>query len=210
MFGFSLMDLVIRMPPVLIALTVHEFMHAYTALRCGDTTARDMGRLTFNPLAHLDPIGTILIVLVGFGWAKPVPVNPYNFRHPGRDDMLVSFAGPASNFVLGILFALLLRTLLLLPVDLSGRYATGLVEMVKWGALINFLLGIFNLLPIAPLDGHHILRELLPYGARERFMQFSRFGPLLIIALWLFGGGIFRLMLTPAVILIELIAGVKI
>ena len=123
---------------------------------------------------------------------------------------VVSVAGPASNFVLGILFALLLRTLLLLPVDLSGRYAAGLLDMVIWGAMINFLLGIFNLLPIAPLDGHHILRELLPYGARERFMQFSRFGPLIIIALFIFGGGVFRLMWTPAVILIELISGVEI
>jgi len=208
--NISLEGIFIRVIPALIGLVVHEYMHAYTALRCGDTTARDMGRLTFNPKAHLDPIGTILIILVGFGWAKPVPVNPYNFRHPGRDDILVSVAGPASNFVLGILFALLLRTLTSLPIDFSGRYAAGLLMMVYWGAMINFLLGIFNLLPIAPLDGHHILRELLPYGARERFMQLNRFGPLIIIALFLFGGGIFRLMLTPAEILIKLIAGIEI
>ncbi|NIA21505.1 MAG: site-2 protease family protein [Anaerolineaceae bacterium] len=208
MLDLSPESIFIRVIPALIGLVVHEYMHAYTALRCGDPTARNMGRLTFNPKAHLDPIGTILIVLVGFGWAKPVPINPYNFRHPGRDDMLVSFAGPASNFVLGILFALLLRTLLLLPIDFSGRYAGGLLDMVYWGAMINFLLGIFNLLPIAPLDGHHILRELLPYEARERYMQLNRFGPLIIIALFIFGGGIFRLMLVPAQVLIGLIAGV--
>lgn len=180
------------MPVVLLSLTVHEFMHGYTAWRCGDPTAKSLGRLTLNPLAHLDLLGTICLMFAPIGWAKPVPINPYNFHHPRRDDILVSVAGVAANFVLAATAGLILRYLVLFHYypnpTLSLAAAWGIVALLL-AVKLNLGLCFFNLLPIAPLDGHHVVRELLPYPARARFMEFSRYGPIILLGLVLLSSG---------------------
>ncbi|MDP6379942.1 MAG: site-2 protease family protein [Phycisphaerae bacterium] len=176
--------LVIRAPVVILALTLHEFMHGYVAWRCGDPTARNMGRLTLNPLHHLDPIGTICLFLGPIGWAKPVIVNPLNFRRPSRDDMLVSFAGPGINFAIAIGLCLVMRLLVAMdywPAEESLGFI--LCQFLSVGAILNFALGLFNLIPLGPLDGHHILRELLPPRARDKYLAFNRYGMFIILAL---------------------------
>ncbi|MGB2997475.1 MAG: site-2 protease family protein [Phycisphaerae bacterium] len=193
-----IVHLLLRLPVVLFALTVHEYMHGYVALRCGDDTAYRAGRLTLNPLAHLDPIGTLCLMFAPIGWAKPVPVQPLNYRHPRRDEILVSGAGVTANFALGAVLAVALRLLLggglLPPTPLGAIFMLLLVN----GIIVNFGLGVFNLLPIPPLDGSHIFRELLPYHARETYRRVSAYGPIVLILLVLFGGRLFHgFLLVP-------------
>ncbi len=171
-------------PAVIIGLTIHELAHAYTAYKLGDMTAKNDGRLTFNPLKHIDPLGFILIVIAGFGWAKPVGFNPDNLKHKHRDEILISLAGPFSNFLLAILFLIVARMLFFLPY-FHGT-ATGLVVvnlLVLW-AVINFGLFVFNLLPIPPLDGSHVyttfLKEINPKLLQSMYM-YGTWGLLLII-----------------------------
>ena len=148
------------LPGIILGLTVHEFCHAYCAYKLGDNTARDQGRLTFNPIKHIDIIGFLFIIFAGFGWAKPVQFNPENLRNYRRDKALIAAAGPASNLVLGILLCLLLN--LLFPIIFKKILAEEnfyyhLHEVLIYAALINFGLFVFNLLPIPPLDGSHIV-----------------------------------------------------
>jgi Zn-dependent protease len=157
-----------------VVISVHEASHAYTANRLGDPTARLAGRMTLNPLAHIDPIGTVLlpfvlIILGGFvfGWAKPTPINPLNFRRPFRDSALVAFAGPASNFLMAVVIAVLFR---IFPAKI-------LMDLVA----INLLLGLFNLIPIPPLDGYKIVLGFLPKEAAARLMVLESYGPIFII-----------------------------
>jgi len=139
---------------IIFALTIHEFFHAWTAFYLGDSTAKDQGRLTINPLAHLDPFGTLLLFIAGFGWGKPVPFNPYNLRNQKWGPALVALAGPASNFFMALIIGLSLRFL-----TLTDPYLFLFLSYFVW---INLLLGIFNLMPIPPLDGSHILSVLFP------------------------------------------------
>jgi Zn-dependent protease len=173
--------------PALLALTLHEVAHGLAALWMGDSTAKDAGRLTLNPLKHLDLVGTIAIFIVRIGWAKPVPVNPSRFKNPAKGMLLVSAAGPAMNFLLAVAFAALLGALALLPVPAEGtvqHQAMGpLVNMVAMGVIINLALGFFNLLPVPPLDGANILAGLLPPSAGAAFMRMGRWGFLLVIVL---------------------------
>ncbi len=174
--------LVLRLPVVLFALTVHEFMHGWVAHKCGDDTAARAGRLTLNPLPHLDFLGTLCLMFAPIGWAKPVPVNPANFAYETRrrDEILVSGAGVAANFGMGIGFALLMR--FLHPTLATAGDAAGIVlTILFFGAFINFGLAIFNLLPIPPLDGSHILENLLPLNAAIRFREFRRYGVFLVL-----------------------------
>ena len=155
MFGFD-PDMLFRIPALLIALTFHEYAHARVANALGDPTPRLAGRLTLNPVAHLDPLGLIMLWLFKFGWAKPVPVNPGYFRDEKRGMLLVSLAGPASNILLAFSAAILIEVLFRLQI-LGG----GLGEVLRLTYIYNIVLAIFNLLPIPPLDGAKILRKAL-------------------------------------------------
>jgi Zn-dependent protease len=175
-------------PPLLFALTVHEFSHAYTAFRLGDPTARLLGRLTLNPLAHLDPIGSILFLLPPhFGWAKPVPVDPRHLRHPRRDMMWIALAGPASNVVLAAIFGTVLRVLPAVHYQFESPAAAALVEMIQTSVLLNLILAFFNLIPIYPLDGSRILTGVLPPDLAERYRSLEPIGPMLLLGLILLG-----------------------
>jgi len=179
---FDIPDLLMRAPVVLFSLTIHEFMHAWTAWKCGDDTALRLGRVSLNPLRHLDLIGTICLFFAPIGWAKPVPVNPHNFENPKRDEILVSGAGVAANMALGIICALVLRLFgrEVLSID---RVGTILFMMLMYGCLLNFGLAVFNLLPVPPLDGSHILKQLLPGELAMRFGQLGRYGMFLMIGI---------------------------
>ncbi len=218
-WGF-LQFMLYRAPAVLLALTLHEFAHGYAALRAGDPTAQRMGRLSLNPLKHLDPIGTISLFLLGFGWAKPVPVNPNNYKHPRRDDLMVSLAGVTTNFVLFLLSTLLALAVggwLYDPAALEalggyrfflalnqpgfvmqlypeyaealapGLMVPGLLHLQRFllhSGLINLGLCLFNLLPIPPLDGFHVLNQGV-FGGRLRLnsqvLRFVQLGLMLLI-----------------------------
>ena len=156
-------------PSILFALTIHEYAHALIAYKQGDPTARDMGRLTFNPIAHLDPIGTFMLFLVHFGWGKPVPVNPSNLRDPKKDMMWISLSGPASNVLSAALLGIVFRILILL-----GLGVTPILKIISNTVLISLMLGFFNLLPIPPLDGSSILAGLLPLESERRYRQLER------------------------------------
>jgi Zn-dependent protease len=167
---------------VLFALTIHEFMHGYVAWRCGDDTALRAGRLTLNPLPHLDLVGTLCLLFGPIGWAKPVPVQPLNFRRPRRDDILVSGAGVAANFALAVALSLALRAVLWFGVWPEGGPGAIALEMVLVGAVVNFALAVFNLLPIPPLDGSHLVRDLLPARAAAAFASIGRYGFIFLVA----------------------------
>jgi Zn-dependent protease len=188
-------------------LSVHEYAHGKVAQLQGDNTAGALGRLTLNPLAHIDPIGTVLVPLVllvssggriGFGWARPVPVDPTNFRSPRQGVLLVSLAGPASNICLAFIAGTLLRVVGTEPAEgLVLSFQLILVSIT----LINLYLAFFNLIPIPPLDGSGVLSALLPVEYARKYDRFGRYGPLLLIGLIAFGG-------IGGVSIIGLIAGV--
>ena len=177
--------LVIRLPVILIALPVHEFAHGFVAHLCGDDTAKHNGRLTLNPMAHLDPIGTLCLIFAPIGWAKPVPVNPHNFRNPRSDDIKVSAAGPASNFLLAVISLILLKVIF----QVFTHLPAWLPAMLFISVFLNIGLGLFNLLPLFPLDGSHIVQNMLKWPASEKFAAFSRYAPLLLLAFVVMGGG---------------------
>lgn len=175
-----------------IGITLHEFAHAWTANRLGDSTARHAGRLTLNPIAHLDPIGTVLVpallVVMGsrfiFGWAKPVPMNPYNFRDRNRGIILVSLAGPGGNLAIAVVAAVLFRFL--------GAAEPSLALLLMWMVYINVFLAFFNLIPVPPLDGSKVLAGLLP-GRQEWLIHLEKYG-MIILLLLIFTGLIGRLV----------------
>jgi Zn-dependent protease len=183
-------------PPFIIAmlaaLTIHEWAHAAAAYRLGDPTAKQEGRLTLNPIAHLDPLGTLLFFLVHFGWGKPVPVDPRYFRRPARDNALVALAGPLSNLVLATTSFFLL--VMIAPqslgiVSLTFTYLPGstlqafVVECLQYLLILNLGLMAFNLLPIAPLDGSKILEPFIPLHYQRAYDEFLRRGPMILITL---------------------------
>jgi Zn-dependent protease len=185
----TILGFLIIAPPILFALTVHEYAHGWVALRFGDPTARDAGRLTLNPISHLDPIGTIMLFLIHLGWAKPVPVNPYYFRNPRKDMMWVSLAGPGANMLVAFCLGVIIRFLNLFPAapGLEASFFGVIVQMIVFGLVINLILAFFNLLPIPPLDGSKILMGILPPQYEEPLMQLERFGPFLLIAIIFIG-----------------------
>ena len=208
MFGEDFIQrAIIAAPAILFALTVHEFFHAWTALKFGDTTARDMGRLTLNPLAHLDFFGTLMMFLSGFrfGWAKPVPVNPFNLRNPRVADFWISAAGPLSNFGLAFIFGLVFRIVGSMFIDVPEA----LYRFLFYCVSINVSLAFFNLIPLFPLDGSHILRSLLPPEMEHTLNQFDRISPLILMILIVVGG--FWFILGPFIsFFVYLFAGMPI
>ncbi len=175
-------------PPLLLALTLHEYAHGYVAYRLGDPTARDAGRLTLNPLSHLDPIGTIAFFFIKFGWAKPVPVNPYYFKNPRKDMLWVALAGPVTNLLLAVASALLLKAMIgtatLIPYStMLEAILVPLYNMLVASVWINLVLCIFNFLPIPPLDGGRILTGLLPEELARTYASFERYGFIVILIL---------------------------
>ena len=186
-------DLLTRLPVVLLALTIHECSHAYCAYRMGDPTAYRLGRVSLNPLRHLDPLGTICLLFAPIGWAKPVPVNPLNFDDPRKGDLVTTAAGPGSNLVQALVWALLLRGVLYwwpdtgasLTGSLHVRAAAG--ELCYYGTVINVGLAVFNCLPLYPLDGFHIFLQLTKRESQERFAATAAYGPFAIIGLVLLG-----------------------
>ncbi|RKY41527.1 MAG: site-2 protease family protein [Candidatus Makaraimicrobium thalassicum] len=182
----------------IIAIVVHELAHGYVAYLLGDTTARDAGRLTFNPFAHADPVGTVILPLllvamrspVVFGWAKPVPVNPYNFRNPKEGMLLTSLAGPAANFILAAVFAVPFKMGLFPPYSVPWTF-------LLTGVIISLVLGVFNLIPVPPLDGANIIASILPDELAKRFMRLQRYGFIILIALLYLG--LFDKVILPLV-----------
>jgi Zn-dependent protease len=177
------------LPVFLLALTLHEFGHAWTALQFGDPTAKLQGRVTLDPLKHLDLMGTIFMFVLHFGWAKPVPVNPANFKPEQRRqaELWVSLAGIIANLLQAVAYALVWRVMLL--VHPSTLYeSTFLQRFLLLGVLINLALALFNLLPIYPLDGAHVMKNLLPRRQAMPFVAFSqRYGTMILLALILMG-----------------------
>ncbi|HNV97299.1 MAG TPA: site-2 protease family protein [bacterium] len=167
---------------IIFALSIHEFAHAYLAITQGDPTAKLMGRVSLNPLAHIDAFGFLAILLIGFGWAKPVPVNPLYFKNKKWGDAIVSFAGPLSNFIAAIIFGITLRLVLN-----YGNFSPDnlMIQFFLFLIMINVSLGVFNLIPIPPLDGHHILFAVLPDSFNDIKVWLLKNGPtfLLIIIL---------------------------
>lgn len=184
--GF-LSRLILQIPALLVAVTVHELAHAVVADRLGDPTARRLGRLTLNPLPHIDPVGAIAFVLAGFGWAKPVPVSAQNLRHPVRDMALVAAAGPLSNFTAAFVALLAVRVLGRLDGIAPSFVTEPLAGVLFWTYVFNLALGIFNLIPLPPLDGGHFLPYLIPRASWSFVHQLEQMGPFLLILLLLTG-----------------------
>jgi len=178
-----LLEILYRVPAVIVALSFHEWAHAYAAFKLGDPTARNFGRMTLNPFAHIDPIGFVLMLLVRFGWAKPVPVNIRNFKKPRRDDIIVSLAGVTVNLVLAFLSLGVLGLLL----------HFGIYNDIAWNIVMNFCfinlgLMVFNLIPIPPLDGYHVLQNALMRRTSVKFfMTLERYGSIILIVLLVSG-----------------------
>ncbi len=190
LFGFGgsdlssiLLEILYRVPGILVAISFHECAHAYAAYKCGDPTARNLGRMTLNPFVHFDPIGLVMLLLVRFGWAKPVPINTRNFKNPRKDELIVSLAGVAANLIiafitLGVMYTLQICTTI---------ESTILDNILSSMFFINLAFFVFNLLPIPPLDGYHVLQCILGRFTRTAsgfrfFYFFERYGFVILIA----------------------------
>jgi Zn-dependent protease len=192
------MDYLPLLPILLFSVVIHEISHGWMALKLGDPTAKERGRLTLNPIPHIDPVGSILVPALSLlsagtvfiAWAKPVPINPLNFRDMRRDDILVSVVGPASNLVVALACALLYVVVerVLGPVDgmpegIAREAVLFVLTMASFGIRINIFLAVFNLLPVPPLDGSHVVASLLPPEVGERFRRIGFFGIIIVLVL---------------------------
>jgi Zn-dependent protease len=189
-------QLAILAPPFLMALTFHELAHGYVAWSLGDPTAKDAGRLTMNPLKHLDPLGVIAFIIMKIGWAKPVPVNPNYFKDPQKGMLLVALAGPGANVLLAIASAILVKFLILLPI-IPMYILKPLVGMLVASVWINIMLAVFNCLPIPPLDGSKVLMGLLPPKTAMSYAKLEPYG--FILLLGLFYTGVISKVILPVI-----------
>ena len=181
----NITEIAVRVIVILMAISIHEAAHGFAAYKLGDYTAKSMGRISLNPMHHLDPVGALCMLVFGFGWAKPVMVNPYNMKNPKRDMAIVSAAGPVSNFIAAFLSVAAFKLLVVL--NLPDIYIVRLLLTVfSASALLNIGLGVFNLIPIPPLDGSKIFLPLLPSKLYYDIMRYERFGWIVLMAaLWL-------------------------
>ncbi len=203
----TIQQIVIAAPPLLFSITCHEVSHGYAAYKLGDPTAKEAGRLTLNPLKHLDPLGLLVFVVTRFiGWAKPVPVNPWNLKNPRRDMIWVALAGPGVNFLLAILLAIPFRIMTsldpFLPSYLLAFLSSGKLPhlqglqvvyipvflMLGAGIIINVALGFFNLIPIPPLDGSKIIAGIIPASWARTYYRMEPYGLVILVLFLLFGG----------------------
>ena len=198
----ALLSLVLTLPAVLIAITFHEFAHAFAADKLGDDTPRRQGRLSLNPFAHLDPIGCVLLLFAGFGWGKPVEVNPRNYNRNmsmEKADAIVSFAGPAMNFVLAIIFTLVYCAIYKFASTafLLSTYGMVILSLISYTIAINIGLGVFNLIPLPPLDGSKIINIFLPYKAKQWFANNENIFYIIFLVIWI--TGIAGTIISPAI-----------
>ena len=197
-----LMGLLLSAPGVLIAITFHEFAHGYAAYKLGDDTAKNQGRLSLNPLDHLDPIGTLMLLVAGFGWGKPVEVNPRNYTRKmsmEKGEAIVSAAGPIMNFILAIIFTLIYYTIYKFAgYSFMASTVGGIIMLLISSTIsINIGLGVFNLIPLPPLDGSKIIMPFLPYKAKNFFINNEQIFYIVFVLLWI--TGLAGTIITPAI-----------
>ncbi|MGI2748562.1 site-2 protease family protein [Bacillus cytotoxicus] len=185
LFRYPLHQIPLVAMAIIIALSVHEFAHAYIAYKFGDDTAKRQGRLTLSPMSHLDPIGMIAVLILGFGWARPVPVNPYNFKRPRLAGILVSIAGPISNFLLAAIGLIIWYGLIRVGVLTAIPFAVAdtLGQFFEIFIVLNVVLLVFNLLPIPPLDGYRVMEDLAPANIRAKMTQYEKYGAIALLIL---------------------------
>jgi len=202
--SFDITQWIVKIPVLFFAITIHEYAHGRAALYLGDPTAKQMGRLSFNPLIHIDILGAICLFLFNFGWAKPVPVDIRYFKNIRRDVIIMALAGPLANIGVAFLAGLFIR-FLILPIEIY-------LQALLWLILMNIGLGIFNLLPLPPLDGSHVLENLLPPAAAQKYRAVGRYGPFILIGIVMLDnfahtGIISRILIVPMFYLAQLFAG---
>ncbi len=197
----------ILVPVILFSLTIHEYAHALAAYKLGDDTAKNQGRLSLNPLVHLDILGTLLLFIVHFGWAKPVPVDPGNFKDPRKGMLLVALAGPVSNLLTAVVAAVALK-MIFQEYAVSGAPPTDelqvVVRMLVWFIFIGIVLAVFNMVPVPPLDGSKVLFGLLPESLAYSYLRFETYGIFVLFGILVFGGNYLSYFIqTPVFIFIS-------
>lgn len=203
--GFELLSLLLTLPAVIIAITFHEFAHAYAADKLGDDTPRMQGRLNLNPMSHIDPVGFVLLMFAGFGWGRPVQINPRNFnRNVSMDkgEAIVSIAGPLMNFILAIVSAVVLGAVYMFaPTSFFFSTVGNIIYiLLQELVIINIGLGVFNLIPLPPLDGSKIFINFLPYNARRWILEHSQIFYYIFLAIWI--TGLASIIISPIISLI--------
>lgn len=189
------------LPGILIGLSIHEFSHAFAAYKLGDQSQKFRGRLTIDPLKHIDPMGFLLLLVMGFGWAKPVQIDSRYFKNPKRDDIIVSLAGPISNLLLAILISIITAIIFSISiktgVDTTSQLFVTIMSILQYAISINLVLMVFNLIPIPPLDGHHVLADLGGYRVQQFFNKYSNYWSIILIVLII--SGVFGFIISPTV-----------
>lgn len=188
--GFNLLALLLTIPGVLIAITFHEYAHAFAADKLGDDTPRNQGRLSLNPLSHLDPFGVIMLIFAHIGWGKPVQINPNNFTRKvsaRTGEAIVSLAGPLMNFILAFVIAIIFYALQTFATSFALTTQVGIIimTMLQYAILVNIGLGVFNLIPLPPLDGSKILMAFLPYNAKRWFEEHTQLFYIIFLIVWI-------------------------
>ncbi|MBU5674933.1 site-2 protease family protein [Alkaliphilus sp. MSJ-5] len=180
-------QLLYTLPAILIAISMHEFAHGYVSYRLGDPTPKHMGRLSVNPLAHLDPVGTICLLIFHFGWAKPVGVNPYYYKDRKKGMVMVALAGPIMNFFIAFISIFAMGLILKVTGGYAGEFIIYIFNFLNYLFIINIGLGAFNLIPVPPLDGSKVLGAVLPSDKYFKYMQYERYGTLILMGLLYLG-----------------------